>query len=379
MNSPERFYLDYNATAPYAVSVVEWLKAGDFPYANPSSVHTSGKKVRREINRSKEFLFETFNLSDGSYQLIFHSGATEGINTIVKGLSRTLKRFHFIYCEADHSCVRNQRGFLEADNKQVSSYRFADEDALEELLSANQGDDILLNWTWVNNETGLVSPLDKLKQLKEKYHFYVHVDAVQSVGKLEDWSSLSDVVDFYTYSAHKFGALKGAGFSFVREGIKLEPLLNGGGQQLGLRSGTENTMSILSIPLALQEMKERYDFSEQWRAKKLFEERLLHLLGDKGEIVGQSNPHRNGNTTYFILYDTKAQSSAMALDMAGFDVSNGSACSSGAVIPSHVLMSMGHSEEHAKSAIRISFSPFVKEEDIKNMWVKLETVLKRFV
>lgn len=388
MGHEDRIYLDYNATAPVSTAVLEALSKGGWSIANPSSVHASGKKARREISRVSDYLYETFGLSDNHFDLVFHSGATEGVNSLVKGLALKAKKegrdFLFAHFESDHSCVSNQGKFLDILGHQTLCLPIQKDgsislEAIKGILKEHQNKTILLNWTWVNNESGVVLPLSQAEELKREIGCLVHVDAVQTVGKIPDWRSTSDCLDFYTYSGHKFGALKGIGFSFERNTEQPCPLLNGGGQQLGLRSGTENTWGIFSLKLALESLEKNFNFEENLKAKTFFESKLSGLLEGKGEIAGFDNPHRNGNTTYFILNDVLANNSAMAFDMSGFDLSNGSACSSGAVIPSRVLLGMGYSEIQAKSALRVSFSPFAKEADIKIWWESFEKTLRRFL
>jgi cysteine desulfurase len=372
----KRIYLDYNATTPLADSVKDWLR-GDITFlANPSSVHTSGKKAKRDIDKTKDFLFKTFGLDQNVFDLFFHSGATEGINTVVKGHASSLDNMTFLYHGTDHSCVYNLTGCLEKMGHQSISYDYKD---IEKSLKTEASDhNRLINLTWVNNETGIINSFDSILSLKDKYNLKIHVDAVQSIGKIKDWSQLDSRVDAYTFSGHKFGALKGIGFTFMKKDFSFHPLLRGGGQQAGLRSGTENTIGIYSLKIALEEMLDKYNFDNQNIAKEWFEDKLCGLIGDKGEIIGK-DVNRNGNTIYFILYETKAQTSAMALDMAGFDVSNGSACSSGAVLPSRVLLHMGYSEEYAKSAVRLSFSSHFEMQSAQKYWEGFEKVISRFL
>jgi cysteine desulfurase len=387
----ERIYLDYNATAPLSPVVLEELKEGNWPMGNPSSVHASGKSARRKMGEVKDYLYSLFGLNERDKDLFFHSGATEGINTLVKSVSlqsfRKKRNFFFIFACSDHSCVVNQRDFLETlghtcGKLHVNHQGEVDLAALETTLEGIDfaTTDVLLNWTWVNNETGVVNPLEPVVALKKKYpQLSVHVDAVQSIGKIPHYRSLYNELDAYTFSAHKFGALKGIGFTFVRPHFMDKALLNGGGQQDKMRSGTENTWGVFSIAAALKDMEKNYSFDSQNKGKVWIEENLLELMGEKGSIAGYGAKERNGNTLYFILNNIKAQTVAMALDMAGMDVSNGSACSSGAVVPSRVLLGMGYSEDQAISAIRISFGPYFNEAAAKALWPKLETVLKRFL
>lgn len=385
-----RTYLDYNATAPALDEVLFELKEGNWPMGNPSSVHTCGKKAKRKIGEARSFLYDLFSLKERDFDLYFHSGATESTNTLVKSMGlqafKDGSQFLYLYAVSDHSCVVNQVDFLDTLNHEHQAFAI-DEDGeikiaeLEAILSGVDFNEsrVLLNWTWVNNETGVVNPLSHAEKLKEKFpQVFIHVDAVQAIGKIEEAYNLSGAIDAYTFSGHKFGALKGIGFSFVRQGL-LHALMNGGGQQGKLRSGTENTWGIFSLKPALEVMKERYSFTAQNEGKLYIENQLTALIGDKGHIAGAQATYRNGNTIYFILNEVKAQTVSMAFDMGGLDVSNGSACSSGAVIPSRVLLGMGYTEDQAISAIRLSFGPFFTKEKAIELWPKIETILSRFI
>lgn len=386
MNS-RRYYLDYNATSPLSKSVINWLQRGDFLFGNPSSVHSTGKKSKREINLVKDELYQRLNFSEDTFDLFFHSGATEGINTIVKGWAKSLQQQnligHFFYLSTDHSCVHNLREELLLDGHKVTMIDVdqngdVDVDRIIQLLLESK-DHCLINLTWVNNETGVCLDLNEFKAIKERTDALVHIDAVQSLGKIENAFETISVFDFYTYSGHKFGAMKGVGFSFVKNSQKIHPLIRGGGQQQGMRSGTENLLGIMSLKFALGDLFESYNYEQLFSSKHFIEEKLKDLLGNEGEIVGRNSRLRNANTIYFICYKVKAHTLSMALDMAGIDVSNGSACSSGAVIPSRVLLSMGYSEKDATSAIRLSFSPFLNLEEAQAIWSTLEKVLVRFL
>ncbi len=388
MNSPKRIYLDFNATAPVAPPVMEILKQEGWAYGNPSSVHALGKKARRLVNEVREFLFDCFGLSEEKFNLFFHSGATEGINTIIKGLAlqclKEQKSFSFYCLESDHSCVNNQQEFIELlgfsfKALPVSRNGELDVEAFEKIISTDSSDQKVLNWTWVNNETGVVNSLKQVCEIKKRFDLFVHVDGVQAPGKIEEWRVLAPELDSYTFSGHKFGALKGSGFSFIKENILLLPLLNGGGQQLGIRSGTENTWGIFSIKEALNYLILNYNFSEQSKAKSILENKIIELIGNRGEIIGIANPSRNGNTIDLLLYGIKAHTSAMVFDMDGIDLSNGSACSSGAVIASRVLLSMGYDEDQAKSALRISLSPYFSNVEEQGLWPNLKKVLERLL
>ena len=383
----KRTYLDYNATSPLSSSVLSWMKRGEFPFANPSSVHTSGKAVGREVARARDFLFQTFGLSEARFFLFFHSGASEGVNTLLQGRARFLEskgqKMHLFYLATDHSCVDNLARVLRASGHFVDAVcvdkngNFDGQKLVRQIKRAKG--EAVFNYTWVNNETGVVHDLQRAEAIRAATGVFVHVDAVQAVGKIGDWNKISPELDAYTFSGHKFGALKGVGFSFLGQKREIFPAIYGGGQQQGLRSGTENTLGIMSLPLALGDVLKDYNFEQQNQGKRFIEDKLQALLsGGKGEIVALSHPRRNGNTIYFILYETSANVTSMALDMAKIDVGSGSACRSGAVIPNRILTAMGYSREHSKNALRLSFSPFFTQAQARELWPLLEGVLTRF-
>lgn len=377
-----RYYFDYNATSPLAESVKSWLAKGDFPFANPVSIHHSGKSVRRHINEVRDYLYKTFSFNDSQFDLYFHSGATEGIGNIIRGFYERNETMSFAYVASDHSCVYQHALYLKSKGVDVLELQVDCSGQIKagelEKLKALPGP-VLMNWTWVNNETGVVFPVEdaaKVKQLRADC--FIHVDAVQAPGKIENWNKLDASLDAYTFSAHKFGALKGVGFSFLSNTFDTAPIIIGGGQQGGRRSGTENTFGTYSTMLALQELEERYNATESSSALKIVKEQILNALGDGGELVAAKAPLRNTNTLYVVFHNAKSDITSVAFDLAGMDVSTGSACSSGAIVPSRVLLSMGYDEVRSKSAIRFSFSPYLTVENAHEFGGKISTVVNRF-
>lgn len=377
-----RYYFDYNATSPLAESVKSWLTKGDFPFANPVSIHHSGKSVRRSINEVREYLFKTFSLNESQFDLYFHSGATEGIGNTIRGFYERHEKMSFAYIASDHSCVYQHAEYLRTKGVTVLELQVDCNGQIkdDELVKIEDlPGPVLLNWTWVNNETGVVFPLEDAVKIKQvRPDCYVHVDAVQAPGKIPAWNKLEPRLDAYTFSAHKFGALKGVGFSFIASTFDVAPIIIGGGQQGGRRSGTENTFGTYSVMLALQELEQNYNPSESAKALELIKEQILSALGDAGELVAAKAPVRNTNTLYVVFHNAKSDITSVAFDLAGMDVSTGSACSSGAIVPSRVLMSMGYDEVRSKSAIRFSFSPYLKVDNTQEFGEKISAVVNRF-
>jgi len=239
------YYFDYNATSPLSPSVEDYLERGDFLFANPSSQYHLGKKSRQLINSSKEFFFNTFNLDEKLYQIFFHSGATEGINTFLFGAGfksfKENKKINFYFSPTDHACVVNLKENLTALGHKVCFIPINENgeiiiEKLIEKINNKKEQRTIVNWTWLNNETGVLNNLEVADLIKKETNAEVIVDAVQTPGKIVEWNKLSSALDAYSFSSHKFGGLKGIGFSFVKDSFDYSPLIIGGGQQNKLRS-----------------------------------------------------------------------------------------------------------------------------------------------
>lgn len=381
----ERLYLDYNATSPLSASVLDWLKSGDVLFANPASQHSSGKASRKSINESRSEIFKTFGRSESDTKLFFHSGATEGILTFAYSFSEWARKEkkNLLICSSkvDHPAVTSlhERYFgdhvqyYELEREVDLSYSHGKNlNALKKLKSEDPSLVILYHHLWVHNEVGTISPLEELKVFKQIPDLYLHIDAVQSPGKILDWQKLNEG-DIWTFSAHKFGALKGVGFSFVKKEIPFSPLITGGGQQQGLRSGTENPQGTHSIRLALNDLK-KVDVQKNMHFRERLEKFLQEKLQGIGALVGSGS--KNSNTIYFYLNNLTSDIALALFDLEGMEISAGSACSSGAARASAVLTHMGL-HQVAKNGLRISFSFHLSEEEYQKIEKRFEAVLQK--
>lgn len=389
-----RFYFDFNATSPLDERVQARLQAGDFPFANPASLHTSGREARKAVQEVSQYLFNLFKLPS-SHDVIFHSGASEGINAFFKGVAfdafKNHKKLSFFFSTVDHAAVYQLESFLKTlghevyffspdKNGDLSEEKWLElSQTMEKVFLGQSENSIYVNWTWVNNETGVIWPLENILKLKNKYKCFVHVDAVQAVGKISDWKNLLPQLDAYTYSAHKFGALKGVGFTLLDKKFPWSPLIHGGSQQDGKRAGTENSLGVLSIKWALSHYVEKENFERLLAAKMSIEQSLVDLVKDKGEIIAQNSKARNGNTIFLLVRGVKAEVLQAAFDMNGVELSTGSACSSGVIKENRVLMSLGYTAEESRQALRFSFSPFMEQGEAIKFIEKISSVLKKFV
>lgn len=346
-----RIYLDYNATAPLAKNFVAALAAGKIPEGNASSVHGSGKAVQKQVNVVTAKLYDFFNLSVHSHQLLFHSGATEALNTFLNQKPNTL----IAYFKSDHPSMKafaelaKKRG-LETLELPVNTDGSLDEaHVVERIQNASRSDlKVIIHFTHVNSETGVIWDLEIAQRIKEKTKCLVYVDCVQSPAKGSERLKLPAGIDVYTFSGHKFGALKGVGFSFFKKSFEFSPLVVGGGQQNGARSGTLNTHGIFSLEYALEDLDR--NFNKQSDLKRLKEKIISKFKSSaKIKVIENSGP----NTICLVHENLRADIMLVHFDLIGLDVSSGSACSSGSVSPSETLLAMGFGALAANS-IRLS-------------------------
>ncbi len=379
-----RFYLDYNATSPLAKSVSDFLAKGEFSFGNPSSLHAEGKKSKFQINQTSEFLFNTFGLSKNEFDLLYHSGATEAVNTFFKGNAflhfKKGEKAAFYFSEIDHACAVSLAEDLKSLGHEVYFFKPDSNSELEVesvINFINQSNVAFkyLNYTFMNNETGVIWPLESALKIKESTRCVIHVDAVQTVAKMEKWNELSSLLDVYTYSAHKFGAIKGVGFSFIKKGTPYYALLSGGSQQSSMRSGTENVLGIETVKVALEEILREQNPRELERSKKALYQGLKEI-NSQIIFIADAAKNKNLNTLFFIIPNQSGQTLQMKFDMNGLAVSTGSACSSGIIKENRIVRALGFSKEEALSCIRLSLPFNFKESDVANVIQKLEKILK---
>ena len=373
------FYWDYNATSPLAQSVKDWVSTGDLHFANPSSIHSLGIKSKQQILETEEYLLDFFGLKK-THHLFFHSGASESINTILRSAMENDLASYYCF-QSDHSTSFNIGEYFAEEGRDVVFYQpLKNGDLpLEKLISSIADKPTVLNFTWVNSESGICWPLDFVTELKSKCtKTFIHVDGVQAIGKVHGFNKLNPEVDAYTFSGHKFGALKGVGFSFIKKTNDFRPFILGGGQQRGLRSGTENPTGIYSLKLALEEVSKN-DMLKNEDAKSYFEEKMLKAFSNNIHIIGKDATFRNTTTSLIWFKDIAINIFLTALDMGKIYVSSGSACSSGQLKPSRVLLSMGHDKESAKQAIRFSFGGDIDRRQIDCGMEILSPLISRFL
>lgn len=358
--------------------------SGEFHFANPSSQHSAGKSSRKLINESREKIYEAFGKDPKDTRLFFHSGATEGINSVARSFAEEarLKGKDLLICftKTDHPAVTSlEENFLGSHVKFLHLKRGENFEYLREenyqLLRDRKEDNpdliILFHHLWVHNETGHEAPLNLLKHMSTIPDSYVHVDCVQAPGKIVNWMNLT-FGDIWTFSGHKFGALKGIGFTFMNARVPFHAMITGGGQQNSLRSGTENPMGVRSVALALQDL-EKVDVLGLSHLRSRLLTYLQTELQGIGEIVTDAPHKMAANTIYFFLYKLTSDVALALFDLQGIQISAGSACQSGAAKNSEVLLHL-HKTNSAKNGLRLSFGPHFSEEDLNSLIQRLGPV-----
>jgi len=364
-------YLDYNATTPIDPRVLEEMMPYLTEYyGNPSSIHSFGRKGKEALDKAREQV--SLLISANPKEIIFTSGGSESANFAIK--STALKclsenKNHLITTKVEHECVLESFIYLQKQGFEVT-YLDVDSEGLidlDELRDSIKDNTALVSCMYANNETGVIFPVDKIAEIVKERGALFHTDAVQAAGKIDiDLNKIP--ADLLSISAHKFYGPKSVGALFVRDSfsqnISLAPLIHGGGQERGKRSGTENVPGIVGLgvasKIALEEME-----NDQLKIRNLRDALLQSLKQNITDIkLNGSIENMLGNTLNLSILGAQGESLAMNLDIEGVAVSTGSACSEGAVDPSHVLSAMGLSREEAASSIRISLGRFTEKEDI---------------
>jgi cysteine desulfurase len=379
----ERSYFDWNATTPLREEARLAFADALAVTGNPSSVHAEGRTARRLVERARDEVAALVGAR--SADVFFTSSGTEAnmlaLTPAIETASEKRPREHLIMSAVEHSSVRAggrfPRGAI-ADIAVDAEGRVSLAALGEVLGKASRP---LVSIMLANNETGVVQPVAEAAALVHQAEGLLHVDAVQAAGRIScDISTLG--ADLLTISAHKIGGPKGVG-ALIRRSDDLhfpEPLIRGGGQERGMRAGTENVAGIAAFGAAAAAARNRLSAEAASMAtlRDLLEARL-RAISPQAVIFG-AEAERLPNTTLFAVEGIKAETAVIAFDLEGIAVSSGAACSSGKVQPSHVLAAMGVSPELARSGVRVSLGWTTTETDVESFlgaWRKLAVALSK--
>lgn len=355
-------YLDNNATTPLADEVLEILcQSSREVYGNPSSIHQVGQKAAQQLSLARKKISDCLGVT--SKEIIFTSGGTESLNMLLIGLVDPSKPAHLITSNCEHAAILNCCKKLETLGWEVTylpagTYGAVTVDALRSAIRHNTA---LISLIAVNNETGVLADLNALASCAEEHRIPLLIDGVAWLGKTKP--VIPRGVTAMAFGAHKIHGPKGEGFAFVKSSAKLRPLILGGGQERTLRSGTPNVPGIIAmakaIELACKDIEKHTAKMEGLRSR--FEKALKEQC--KGVLINGEGP-RVCNVSNIAFEGANGESLLIALDLEGVAASHGSACSSGVLELSKVLLAMGYPYDRVRGSIRFSFSRFNTEDEI---------------
>ena len=361
-----KIYLDNNATTRLDDdafnAMIPFFKE---EYGNAFSLHLFGKETGKAVAESRKVIADLLGVLPE--EIIFTGSGTEGDNLAIRGVARAYKNRgkHIIVSSIEHPGVRNTCKDLEKEGYEITVLNVDKNGVVdvEQLKNAIKDETILISVMHANNETGVVQPIEEIGKIAKEHKILFHVDAVQSMGKLNiDPKGMG--IDLLVFTAHKFYGPKGVGALYVRNGVRLGKVITGGGQEKKLRPGTTNTPLIVGMAKALEKAyAEREEENKRVGAlRDYFEEQLLAKISEI--VVNGKNVQRLPGTSSITFKYVEGESILLSLSMKGIAVSSGSACSSDELQASHVLLAMGIPEEFAHGTIRFSLGKYNTKEEI---------------
>ncbi len=381
-----KVYFDNAATTPLHPQVFEKMKPYLTEYfGNPSSIHSFGRKTRVAIEEAREIIAEFINAKPG--EIYFTSGGTEANNFIINGISKTefseSNRNKIITSKGEHHSVLDTC-------YELANYGFElqliDIDKNSKIILSDFENKIhescaLISIIHINNETGSINPVKQLNSIAKRKKIYFHSDAVQSFGKIKiDVNDLG--IDALSASAHKINGPKGTGFAFVRSGTPISPLIFGGSQERNRRGGTENVAGIVglaeAVKIAKEEMTKNYEYVKKLRDEfikgiKILDSEFIKINGGEDAF-----PYILSITFLSEKYRNDAEAMLMFLDINGIAASNGAACTSGTLKPSHVIINSGYKLEDAEGTIRFSFGSHNTLNEVEYSLEVLKKMIDKF-
>ncbi|MCD6575271.1 cysteine desulfurase NifS [Candidatus Aerophobetes bacterium] len=375
----KKIYLDYAATTPCHPEVIEeMLPFFNQIYGNPSSVYQLAQKAKGAIEEAREKVARLLNAEPE--EIIFTGGGTEADNMAIKGVAFANKKRgnHIITSRIEHHAVINTCKWLEKQGLKVtyiSVDKFGVID-LDELRKSLTDKTILISIMHANNEVGTIEPIQEIAKIARERGIYFHTDAVQTAGKVPIDVKESGI-DMLSLSGHKLYGPKGIGALYVRKGVKISPLIHGGHHERNRRAGTENVPGIVGLGKAC-EIASKEMANEEKRLRELRDKLYKGLNERIDDIILNGHPHRRlpGILNICVKY-VEGESMLINLDLEGICVSSGSACTSGSLEPSHVLLAMGVPAEVAHGSLRFSLGRNTTQKDIDRVISVLPSIVEK--
>ncbi len=374
-----RIYLDNAATTQLDEVVLEqmlpWLRER---YGNASSVYQTGREARKAVEEARRQVARALNCT--ASEVFFTGSGTESDNWAIKGAAwaHQDKGRHIVSTMIEHHAVLHTLHALEKQGFSVTYVPVNEFGRVspEDIRDAMRDDTILVSVMAANNEIGTLQPIAQIGQIAKAQGVLFHTDAVQAVGAIpvdvEDWQ-----VDLLSLSAHKFHGPKGAGALYVRKGVRLEPLLHGGAQERNRRAGTENLPGIVGLGKAIELACEDIEGKAQ-AVTELRDMLIAGILANIPQVRLNGDPvHRLPNNVNISVRFVEGEALLLRLDLAGIAASSGSACTSGSLDPSHVLLAIGLPHEIAHGSLRLSLSKRTTREEIEEVLRVLGEVVRK--
>jgi len=368
----KRIYCDISATTPLDPQIGEFLiDINERIYGNPSSIHREGQAAKAVVEKSRRQLANALN--SNPEEIIFTSSGSESNNMVLKGVLNSGD--HFITSSYEHPAILNVLPFLESNNISTTIVKpdnngLINPSDIKENINDNTR---LISIMWVNNELGTINPISEIGSIAKNNNILFHSDAVQALGKIH--INVDETpVDFLSMSAHKLYGPKGVGALYKRRGSKFEPLIHGGGQESNLRASTENIGGIAGFGMAAELSTSKLE--ENTEHILSLESYFLNLLSDKNISYTINGTKKIPGVFNITFHGSNGQDLVMQLDFAGIGISFGSACTSGTVKASEMLLGMGITKEDALSTVRISFGKIHQLEDVKKVTDSIGEILQ---
>lgn len=372
-------YMDNAATTPVKKEVLEaMLPYFTENYGNPSAIYEIGRKSKDAIENSRQQVAKV--LGAKSKEIYFTGGGSESDNWAIKGVAFANKNKgnHIITTKIEHHAVLHTCEYLEKHGFRVT---YLDVDKygvveLDKLKQAITDETILISVMFANNEIGTIQPIKEIGKIAQEKGIYFHTDAVQAMGNVDiDVDELN--IDLLSMSAHKFYGPKGVGALYIREGVKIDPFIAGGAQEQKRRAGTENVPGIVGLGTALELAYKNID--EHNKKLAFLRDKLIKKVFDNIDYVrlnGHPTDRLAGNASFCFKY-IEGESMLLSLDMERIAGSSGSACTSGSLDPSHVLLAIGLPHEIAHGSLRLTLGDFNTEEEVDYVVEKLTEIVER--